>query len=186
MVLLFWYLRNISSDEDEPESWRWSHATAKAVSAMLVLCFAAITPFAVRWIQQPPSDQQAVQDGISLVEYLIFSFLIGVVIYLFLLLRPTLGPRDSLLEIEALKLEHQSCLVLFQTGGTCMVVVFLGALLTPILGPNVVASRITITRLGWAFYCFAGGIVWFLRPCLARAKYIRAKIESQESESAGG
>lgn len=121
IVLLFWCSRDIQADESEPESWRWSHATARGAAAMLILCLAAILPFAVRWLQQRPSGQQAAEDAISLVGYLIFSFLIGVVIYLMLLLRPTIGPKDSALEIEALKLEHQSCLVLFQTGGTCMV-----------------------------------------------------------------
>jgi hypothetical protein len=124
------------------------------------------------------------QDAISVVGYLIFSFLIGVVIYLRFLLRPTMGPKDEVLEIEALKLEHQSCLILFQTGGTCMVILFLGTLLTPILSASAGTGGITVARLGWAFYCFAGGIVWFLRPCLARAKYIRHELARQRGAPA--
>jgi hypothetical protein len=183
MILLFWGSRNIISDEDESESWRWSRATSRAISAMSVLCVGAMVPFAIRWLRQPPSGQQVVQDAVSMVGYLIFSFLFGVVIYLMLLLRPIMGSKDSDLEMQALKLEHQSCLAIFQTGGTCMVVIFLGALLTPVLGTSVGTSDITIARLGWAFYCFAGGIVWFLRPCLARAKHIRRELQLLRRDS---
>ena len=183
LIVLFWCSRDVRPDEDEPEGWRWSTATARATSAMVVICVGSIVPFAVRWFRQPPGGQQVVQDAVSLVGYLIFSFLIGTVIYLLLLLRPTVGQKDATLEIEALKLEHQSCLVVFQTGGTCMVVLFLGTLLTPILSANIGASDITIARLGWAFYCFAGGIVWFLRPCLAKARFIRRELETRRNES---
>jgi hypothetical protein len=41
-----------------------------------------------------------------------------------------------------------------------------------------------MARLGWAFDCFAGGIVWFLRPYLARAKYVRFKIEQIQAKAA--
>src|ERR1035441_6077182 len=65
-----------------------------------------------------------------------------------------------------------------------MVIVFLTALLAPILGGKAGNAEATMARLGWAFYCFAGGIIWFLRPCLARAKYVRFEIEQIQARTA--
>src|SRR5260370_10405937 len=140
--------KDLKSDEHESESWRWSPATARAILAMIVLCIGTIVPFGVRWLRQPPTEQEAVQDGISLVGYLLFAFLMGTVVYLLLLLRPTHGPKDSEMELEALKLEHQSCLIIFQTSATGMVVIFLGALLTPILSASTGGRGLIIERLG--------------------------------------
>ena len=180
-ILLFWCSSDDARDEPEHEAWRWNKGTSQSVMAMGILSVSAIVPFALRWLRQPPAGQQAVEDAVSVVAYLIFSFSISVVIYLLRLLTPASHAEDSAHDLESLRLEHQTCISIFQTAATCMVVLFLGALLSPILGAKSGAGEVTITFLGWAFYWFAGFIVWFLRPCLDRAKAIRRQLERRRS-----
>jgi hypothetical protein len=184
MVLLFWGSTNTASDDTDGDSWRWSEPAFKAVMTMVLLCASIVFPFLFRWLQAKPTDEQVAQDAAAIVGFLIFSFLIAAVVYLLLLLHPSREHGDPSVKVETLKLEHQACLVLFQTACTAMVIVFLTALLAPILGGRAGNAEATMARLGWAFYCFAGGIIWFLRPCLARAKYIRFEIEQIQSKAA--
>ena len=184
MVLLFWCSTNTASDDTDVDSWRWSEPAFKAVMTMLLLSASIVGPFLFRWLQARPTDEQAAQDAAAIVGFLIFSFLIAAVVYLLLLLHPSREHGDPSVRVEALKLEHQACLVLFQTACTSMVIVFLTALLAPILGGKAGNAEAIMARLGWAFYCFAGGIIWFLRPCLARAKYVRFEIEQIQARTA--
>jgi len=181
VILLFWCSADTASDDTDADSFRWSEPAFKGVVTMVVLCTSTAVPFLFRWLQERPTDEQAAQDAAAVVVYLIFSFLIAAVVYLLLLLHPSRPQGDPAMKVEALKLEHQSCLMLFQSACTSMVIVFLTALLAPILGGKAGNGEAAMVRLIWVFYCFAGGIVWFLRPCLARAKHVRFEIERIQS-----
>ena len=184
-IFLLWCSREDAPGEREHDAWRWNKAASRSLLTMFVLSSSSITPFALRWLKEAPDGPQAVQDAAALVAYLIFSFSISVVIYLMRLLTPPDRSEDAPLDLESLRLEHQTCISIFQTAATCMVVLFLGALLSPALGAKTAAGgSVTITMLGWAFYWFAGFIVWFLRPCLDRAKAIRRQLERRR-ETAG-
>jgi len=56
-------------------------------------------------------------------------------------------------------------------------VLFVGMFLAPVLGMSEKLGELTLAKLAWAFYWMLGAIVWLLRPCLARAKYIRIELE---------
>ena len=182
-LFLFWCLREEIRVPDDREGWRWNKGASRSLTAMAILSSSAILPFLERWLRQRPDPQQAVQDAAELVAYLIFSFSVAVVIYILRFLDPPPARDDTPLDIESLRLEHQTCISIFQTGATCMVVMFLGALLSPIMGAKAGTADVTITMLGWAFYWFAGFIVWFLRPCLDRAKSIRRQLEHRRTPS---
>jgi len=177
VIFLFWCSKEDVLDERDREAWRWNKATSRSILSMVILSVSAVVPFVVRWLRERPNEQQAAQDGAAVVAYMIFSFSISVVIYLMRLLTPVEGSDDPSFDLESLRLEHGTCISIFQTGATCMVVLFLGALLSPIMGAKTGTGQVTITLLGWAFYWFAGFIVWFLRPCLDRAKAIRRQLE---------
>jgi hypothetical protein len=177
VVLLLWNSRVLASYESEPESWRWSEVTQKSVSIFVLIAFVSVLPFLIRWLWQPPSGKEAWQQGVLFVACLAFSVLVGLTVYLEMLLRPTSGEKVPQFEAVALKLEHQACLTLFQTMGTLMGIIFLGTVLAPTVGAGDKLLSVPVAKLLWAFYCFAGTIIWLLRPCLARAKYIRFRLE---------
>jgi hypothetical protein len=181
-LFLFWCLREPAGGEYEAESWRWSRAAARAIASALLLASGSFLPFLLRWRSSKPSASQLADDAVSLVWLLIFTFLMGSVVYLLLLLRAPRSNDFSNQSIEAMKLEHQSCLTLFQSGATCIVVVFLGAMLSPALGAASLTGTGVVARLGWVFYCFAGGIIWFLMPCLAKAKFLRSELQQSRKQ----
>lgn len=171
-ILLLLCLKEVTPAEDEePQSWRWSRATTRAVIATLILSVSSFVPFLSNWWKNPWSTASA-HDVSVVVACMVFSFLVGIIVYLMLLLTPSsVRPTST----EALKLEHQACLALFQAACTCIVVAFFGALLSPLLNGEQ-AHQVTLGKLAWVFYCFGGGIIWFLRPCLARARAVRAEL----------
>lgn len=178
LVLLLWCSKETTDDEIEDKSWQWSTAASRGVWTAVILSSSASLPVG---LQQLTGKTWTAQDGITLVASFAFTFMIALAVYLMLLLNPAHRHRGELLSdgaIEALKLEHQACLTLFEAVCTGAMVLFVTILLAPLLGETKPFGELTSAKLAWAFYWMAGPIIWLLRPCLARAKYIRNQLET--------
>ena len=159
--------------ENEVGSWRWSSATTRAVVSGLLLSVLAILPVVFRRATSVSADPVSIQ----FIASIMFSFIITVALYTAAFLDTPAGIVYGAQSLEALKLEHQSCLTLYQTLATASMLLFLGTLFTPVMNLAHQLGEITLAKIAWAFYCFDGIVIWLLRPCMARAKYIRCEIE---------
>jgi len=173
LLVLCRHTSGARGDENEPGCWHWSPTTSRSVAFLLMLSACAVLPT----IFLRGRIETAGHRGTLLVASIIFSAIIGVALYLANFLDTPAGMKIGSRSLESLRLEHQSCLTLYQTIGTASFMLFLGALFTPIFSLNQQAGDMVPGRIGWAFYCFGGMVVWLARPCMARAKYIRFEIE---------
>lgn len=185
VVLLFWISHRLAFDENVHESWQWSPAASRGIVAFTIIAAGAMLPF-LPIAQSTLGGEQARRLTVSLVAALIFATMIGLAVYLRYLLQGSTGLKDRTRRIESLKLEHQACMMLFQTLTTMVGVFFLGTVLSAALNLVERLGRPAFSSLLWAFYCFSGAIIWLIRPCVARAKYIRFLIEQPTDERNDG
>jgi hypothetical protein len=175
-VILAWISQRLDFDENVQGSWRWSPATSRGVSVFALVAVGALLPFLTGGQSSPSSDRIA-----SFLVANIFATMIGLAVYLSCLLEGTTGPKARSLEIESLKLEHQACMTLFQTFTVAVATFFVGVILSVALDTGKQFGH-PVSSLLCAFYYFSGAIIWLIRPCLARAKYIRFLIEQPTRE----
>jgi hypothetical protein len=178
VVALAWNTVPLAVDENVYGSWRWSPATTRSVSVFAVVVAGAGIPF----LWDLPNKGDMSNIAIRFMAALIFATVVGLCVYVRHLLNTPLGLTHS---EEYLKLEHQACLTLFQTLTTSVGVFFLAVFLSPALAVSEKAKVDPIGGLCWAFYCFAGAIIWLLRPCVAKAKWTRSLLISPAVHNPG-
>jgi hypothetical protein len=113
-------------------------------------------------------------DLMTLNGTFMFCGLIAVALYL----RADLGgeEQDCSKSLEYLTLDHQRCVTMYETLATATTILFTGILLAPVFAGTERLRELTLAKLIWTFYFFSGIVVWLLRPCTARAAFIRAEV----------
>jgi len=109
-----------------------------------------------------------------------FAADVGIAAYLLTILSKPDEQKMNSLKIEALKLEHQSCMTLFQTCGSLMGIFFLATFIAPLLNANVSFANVRFVDVMFLFYSLAGFILWILFPCVERAERIRRQLQRSE------
>ncbi len=177
--LYFWNSKQLREDEAVFDSWRWSQVATRGVSVFLMISACSIAPYLAR---SGRLIGLASRD-LSLMASFVFATLIGLAVYLPQLLRPGDAEQRGRAEIRALELEHQACMAMFQAMVSALAALFLGAVFLPAIaaGPQKALLANPALSITWAFYSFGGCLVWLLRPCLARAKYIRYLLEMRQA-----
>ena len=161
------------SKANEFSSEIWSTPTTQGTGVFLLTSTAGLLSF------------NASADVIKAISVLAFAAMVGSAAYLRNLLRgPSFFVQDPN-RLEALKLEHHACIVISQTVGTMLAVLFIGLFISPLLTALQNQTNKTIWVVALGFYTLAGYIVWLIRPPLEWAMQIRQLLSSQGAEERG-
>jgi hypothetical protein len=63
---------------------------------------------------------------------------------------------------------------------------FTAALLAPFFAGAERLGELTLAKVIWAFYFFSGIVIWLLRPCMARAAFIRGEVHKLNRSNKDG
>jgi hypothetical protein len=171
-VLLLISLKDKEFEEGEAGSWLWSKATTRAVFSEIVLTVLAMLPFFIE--RHWSLTGFGPGDIVSLSGSFMFAGLIAVALYL----RTDLGGThpSSLEDVDSLMLDHQRCITMYETLANATILLFIAVLLAPLLAGAEHLRELPPAKMIWVFYFFSGIVIWILRPCTARAPFIRAEV----------